>query len=460
MTFDVAIIGAGPAGASAAVAAAERGLSVLLLDENDRVGGQVWRVRYDGSGEPDGAAMRQAVSEARIDYRPGTRVWHLDRNERGFTIAYLDATAANTTAARALILAHGASERVLPVPGWTLPGVVGLAGATALIKGQGVAPGHAAVVAGSGPLLYAAAVALLDHGTHVAAIVDTAGLSDWIAAFPALARRPRLFAKGAAWMARVGRARIPIFRSHAVVRIDGGLQAASATIAPVDRAHRINSQQQRTIDCDCVLLGNGLLPVIEPAVLLGAATRFDDATGAWQIDTDTTGRTSIAGLFAVGDGASIEGADAAIWRGRIAAAAISQDDGAIATMQIKRNRAARLGLRMATLAHTQTNAAENATPDTIVCRCEGVTRAMIDDAVIQGNMGLGAVKGATRAGMGPCSGRYCSNAIAHLVAAASNSAVADLVPGIVRPPLRPVPLAALVAGFDYADLPPMKPSPL
>ncbi len=460
MTFDVAIIGAGPAGASAAIEAARRGLSVLLLDENDRGGGQVWRPRYDGTGEADGNALRQAVAEADVEYRPGTRVWNLDRDSGGFTIAFQDANMATTGTARTLVLAHGAIERVLPVPGWTLPGVVGLAGATALMKGEGVAPGDAVVVAGGGPLLYAAAVALLELGASVEAIVDSAGLGDWLAAVPALAARPKLFAKGAGWLGRVQRAGVPVFRRKAVVRIDGPTRVKSATIASVDRSHLVYGARRRTIACDSVLLGHGLSPVIEPARLLGAKACFDDSTGSWRIETDNVGRTSVAGLFAVGDGASIEGADAAVWRGRIAAAAIAGDKGALAWMMIARRGAAQLGLRMATMAHVRASAADTATPDTVICRCEGVTRAMIADSVVTGNAGLGAVKAATRAGMGPCGGRFCASNVAHVIAAAGGFAVADLAPGIARPPLRPVPLATLVAGFDYAALPPMKPSPL
>ena len=160
MAVDVAIVGAGPAGASAAIEAARLGLDVAIIDENCDAGGQVWRAASPAilaaprSPERErGDRLRAALAASRVDARFATRVWHLEREGDGFRLALAGTRDATTLEARTLILATGAQERVFPVPGWTTPGVIGLAAATALMKEQGVLPGRRVVVAGAGPLL-------------------------------------------------------------------------------------------------------------------------------------------------------------------------------------------------------------------------------------------------------------------------------------------------------------------
>lgn len=465
MNVEVAILGAGPAGAEAALMLAAAGVDVALIDENAAAGGQVWRRRFDGGGETgEGAELRARLAASTVRTMFDTRVWHLEPADRGFALDLIEDGAARRLTSVALILATGARERVVPCPGWTLPGVIGLAGATALLKGQGVAPGSATLVAGSGPLLYALAAMLLDRGVVVPAVVDLSRRGDWLHASAGMAARPALLAIGARWMARIARAGVPMLFGHAVRSFAGEDRVRRVTIGPVDRSHRPTAGRERTFAIDSACLGHGLVPSIEAAALLGATLRFSARDDTWQLAADADGGTNVPGLFVAGDGVGIAGAAAASLSGRLAAQAalrtLRPNGAATRPLRRRRDDAARFGRATAALSTPRLGAYATLAPDTIACRCESVTVAAIDRAIAEGATTSGALKGATRAGMGPCGGRMCSETLAARLAIGRGCALGDVAPGVARSPLRPVPLAAVSTGFDYAELPPLAPSPL
>jgi len=172
MKFDILIIGAGPAGLNAARTAAEAGANVGVIDDNALPGGQIWR---QGPGHratgPARAVLDALAARTNVTLLSGTRIVQAlperqllaQSPERALTLAY-----------GKLIVASGARERFLPYPGWTLPGVTGAGGLQALIKGGMPVRGERIVVAGSGPLLWAAAVTARQHGATIAAIVEHA----------------------------------------------------------------------------------------------------------------------------------------------------------------------------------------------------------------------------------------------------------------------------------------------
>jgi hypothetical protein len=157
-----------------------------------------------------GDALRAALKASGAEVRTGCRVWGVGGGvlvPAGAAAApfRLDALAPDGRSfhveARALVVCAGTHERIIAFPGWTLPGVMGLAAATILMKAQGVLPGRRVVVAGAGPLLFAVAWKLVKAGADVPAVVDLAGRAEWARALPALAARPDLLARGAAWRA-------------------------------------------------------------------------------------------------------------------------------------------------------------------------------------------------------------------------------------------------------------------
>ncbi|MCA0424863.1 MAG: FAD-dependent oxidoreductase [Proteobacteria bacterium] len=470
---DVIVAGAGPAGTNAALAAAASGLDVVLLDEQDAAGGQVWRKPLDGlNGLPEtaelkaGNALRERLIASNVRFLPGRRIWSVSGQYR---VDVIGADNPEFFEAPHLIAATGAHERVVPFEGWTLPGVIGLAGATTLIKSGGIVPGNRIVVAGSGPLLTAVAAGILKLGGTVAAVVDIAPLGAWLKALPALASVPSLLAQGAVWTLAIGRARVPVYRGHAVVRALGNGRLEQVVIGPVDAAGApVAGSDAFTIDADCLCVGNGLVAGSDITRCLRAGHTYDRLRGGVVPVLDDAGRTSRAGLYACGDGYGIRGAAMAESAGVLAGLAAACDAGAISAEEMQRRAAPhratfaarrRFSDAMAGMMALRPEQVRAIAPETVVCRCEDITRGAIDAAIAAGAKDLNQLKHFTRCGMGPCQARMCGDVVAELLAIGTGDRAA-LGALTMRPPLRPVPLEALLGDFSYSDIPIPEPAPL
>ena len=466
---DVAVLGAGPAGVHAALAAAECGLRVTLVDEAAAAGGQIYRAPAPGFAAtgPEQAAghlLRRQLAGSRVQTLLGCRVWTVSRDP--VRVAVSGAGQVRSLKPRALVVATGATERVIPFPGWTLPGVIGLAGATVLLKSQGVIPAGPVVVAGCGPLLVAVAAGIIKAGGRVACVADLAGRGDWARAMPGLMARPSLLARGVGWLNVIRRAGIPILHRHAVIAAHGTDQVEGVRVYAVDSGGRPTPGTARDLPARCITVGHGLAPRTEILALLGVQLDHHPLKGGWVPSLDRDGRTGMAGVYAAGDGAGIRGAASAALSGRLAGLAAALDLGALDGASHHRmafrvwrklQRADRFGAAMAGLMLPPPALADAMPADTIVCRCEDVTRAELDAAFRAGAASLNQVKTETRCGMGPCQGRICGPAAAAL--AALHPGVARPVrPWTVRPPLRPVPIGDLVGAFDYGEIPAFQPA--
>ena len=432
---DAIVIGAGPAGAACALALAAEGVETLLLDADAAPGGNVWR-KPRGADSGSGAWLRGRVAAAKhlhhragmevLDIRGGKEVWALDAAGRGHVLR-----------ARAVVVATGAVERSVAVPGWELPGVFNLGGLQALAKGQGIVPDGPVLLAGAGPLLYLVANDLRAAGVRLAGIVDSSGLPTFemlkaMWAAPGLAARALGFAFG---LAKAG---VPILRNAALSRIEGNGRVAHARV--------LQGTRERIFDASVVGLGYGLMPNTELVQVAGAALAFDAALGGWHAAVDGAGETSVADLYAIGEARGIRGVEAALCDAPETAAAIVARLGrevsgelqvAVRRAQIRRPlfvRAARAfggWMRVPAIARD---------PDTLVCRCENVRRADLDAALALDLDAPAAIKMATRIGMGLCQGRVC---------AAGAGAALDPAAGPPRArfPVRPCPADAF---FDPA----------
>jgi thioredoxin reductase/bacterioferritin-associated ferredoxin len=468
MIHDLAVLGAGPAGMAAATEAARRGARVLLLDEGPSPGGQVYRAPPPGFGMPrdadrrEGDALREALAASGAGVRTGCRVWGLGGGplvpagtaDAPFRIDALDASGTPFIAsARALVLATGTQERIIAFPGWTLPGVLGLAAATILLKADGMLPGHRVVVAGAGPLLFAVAHKLLRAGAPPVAVVDVADTGEWLAALPALAARPDLLARGMAWRAALLAARVPVLTAHRVAAAEGGDALRRVQVVPMAGG------AARWLDCDALCIGHGLTPATEATRTYRALHDYDAARGGWVPRTDADGRTSVRLLYAAGDGAGVRGAAAAPASGRLAALAALHDLGLLPVHAAARTaparelaRTSRTGSAMARMMALRPALVAAIPPDCVVCRCEGITRAQVEAALDDGARDMNQMKQYTRCGMGPCQGRICGETAAELVALrVGGRARAGFATG--RVPLRPVAMDAVLGDFDYADIP-------
>ncbi|OSP54000.1 FAD-dependent oxidoreductase [Pseudoruegeria sp. SK021] len=468
---DLIVIGAGPAGANAALAAHNAGLKVVLVDEAAQPGGQVWRAPITAKAKQSpvkdidrkmGDALRQQLVSANIHILTDTQVWSADRQPEGFEVGTIGEAGTVFLRAPRLIAAPGAYERILPFPGWTIPGVFGLAAATALLKAEKTLPGRRIIVAGQGPLLIAVAAQAVALGLRPVAIVDAASRADWAKSLAGYARQPRQLARGMRWMAQLTRARVPYYRQHEVSSATGADSLAGVTL------RSLKSGETRTIDVDTLFVGNGLTPADEVFRLLGADQEPCPISGTQRVVCDELGRCSVPGLYAAGDAAGIRGALPALHQGRIAGLAAAHDAGALSGAALSAALAsssraltqlqpfADASCRLMRLSGQRVAAAPD---DTIICRCEDVRAGDIRKAINQGAVDINQLKHFTRLGMGPCQGRICAVNAAEIIRQETGAAVNStrLTP---RGPIRPLETAQLIGEFGYSDIPIPKPAPL
>ncbi|MER6710491.1 NAD(P)/FAD-dependent oxidoreductase [Streptomyces sp. NPDC000877] len=444
MRTDLAVIGAGPAGLAAALAASARGVRVTLVDAAAEAGGQFYRQPAAGlgAGRPEALhhrwrtweRLRDGLAASAVRVLTDHHVWCVERVSGGFTVHALLGPEQEEPAevhARAVLLATGGYEQVLPFPGWTLPGVVTAGGAQAMLKGGLVVPGRRAVVAGSGPLLLPVATGLAAAGVEVAALVESTDPERLAARLTALADK---LPEGTGYAVRLLRHRVPVLTRHTVVRAHGDDRLTGVTVAALDADGRVRPGTGRQLPCDTLAVGHGMLPHTDLADGLGC--RLDGLAVA----VDDEQRTDVPGVWAAGEATGIGGAALALAEGHIAGCSAAArlrgtaPDPAPAAVRARtklRRSAAALDSACAPPAHWP----EQVTDDTVVCRCEEVTAGAVRDALDLGAGDERTVKLLTRAGMGWCQGRMCSTAVAGLAGCPPTPAR--------RPFARPVPLGVL-----------------
>jgi NADPH-dependent 2,4-dienoyl-CoA reductase/sulfur reductase-like enzyme len=446
----VVIVGAGPAGTRAAETLARAGLRPVVVDEAPASGGQIYRRPPPGfARRPEDlygfeAAKARAVHAAfdalkdRIDYRPDTLVWEI-REGKVHTIANADNRRAEV-AYGALILATGAMDRVVPFPGWTLPGVFTLGGAQIALKYQGCGIGSRVVFAGSSPLLYLVAYQYAKAGAAVAAVIDTGPFGAKLQALPDLVAGGATFAKGVYYTAWLRMHGVPIAHGATLLRAEGADGIARLVWRAADGT-------ERTTDCDALGFGFGLKSEAQLADLVGVPFVFDEGQRQFVPQADPAGRTPVPGVYVCGDGAGIRGADAAELAGERAALALLEDRG----LPHDRARAAAIDARLARLARFR-RGLERAFPfpeamaravadDTVLCRCEAVTAGETRRWMRElGAAEMNRVKAFSRVGMGRCQGRVCGPSAAEIVAGECGLPLAQVGRLRGQPPVKPIPL--------------------
>ena len=452
---ELAIVGAGPAGMAAAAAAARRGISTLLFDEQAAPGGQIYRgvtstplQRRELLGDDywHGKGLVDALLRSGAGYAPRSVVWAATRLGDGFELAVSRDGAAHLVRAAHLIIATGAQERPFPIPGWTLPGVMTVGAAQILLKTAGLVPGAGTVVAGSGPLLYLVLAQFAAAGASVDAVLDTTPRGRSLAAWRDgidFAASPYL-AKG---LALLGRAR----DAGRVVRGVDNLGAFGE--GRVEGVRYRADGRTTVLACRSLLLHQGDVPNVNFANAIGCEQRWDDAQACFVPTVDAWGASSVPGVTLAGDGAGIAGARAAEAHGAIAAlnaacalgridAARRDADGAAA--QAERARWLR-GRRFLDVMYRPAPQFRIPVGDTLVCRCEEVTARQVIESVELGCTGPNQLKSFLRCGMGPCQGRFCGLTVTELIAEQRQSTPAEVGYYRLRFPIKPVTLGELAS---------------
>jgi NADPH-dependent 2,4-dienoyl-CoA reductase/sulfur reductase-like enzyme len=445
---EFAIVGAGPAGMAAAALAAELGLETMLIDDQASPGGQIFRAieraaadsplgRDYLAGRPLAAALRASP----VDYRPSTSLWHLDPDGTLY-LAGADGRC-EAVSARRVLLATGAIERPVPIPGWTLPGVMTVGAAQIMLKSADLVPDGRGVLAGQGPLVYLAAAQLARAGAPPAAILETTSWENYGAAVGRLRSRwPgwRPLVKGLGLIAAVRRAGIPIRRG---VR---GLQALGA--AGLERV----AWEGGELAAEHLFLHEGVIPNVQVSLALQLRHEWDERQLCWRPALDPWGQTSLPCVAVAGDGGGILGAEAAFLSGRLAALDAAALLGRIAIAErdrrarpiraaLDRERAMRGFLDR--LYRPPRSVLAPAADEVVACRCEEVTVGQVRRAARLGAQGPNQLKAFTRCGMGPCQGRICGPVVAAVLAGETGKPIAEIGTFRPRAPFKPITVGAL-----------------
>ena len=453
-TTDVAVIGAGPAGLSAAATAADAGLTVAILDNQPEVGGQIYRGiraaddrrrRILGRDYAVGQALLGTLERKRVNHIAGASVWEVTPDRQIF---YSRRGRAAVLRAKHVVLCTGAIERPMPFPGWTLPGVMTAGAGQILLKASGVMPPSPTVLAGSGPLLFLVAMQYLRAGHPLAAIVETtprANLRRALRFLPGIARGNSYLRKGLALLAELKCRRVRHYRGAHGLRALGDARVAAIGFRTGGAEHEIA--------CATLLIHNGVVPNVQITRALGLDHVWEPLQRCWRPRLGEWGETAIEDIAVAGDGGGIAGAEAAVHRGRIAGLNAAQRIGALSAKVAKRHaRRERRRLAGHEAARPFLDALYAPDPallvppdETVVCRCEEVTASAIREQVTLGCLGPNQMKAFVRAGMGPCQGRLCGLSVSEIIAAARNVPIGDVGYYRIRPPICPVTLGEIAA---------------
>ena len=459
---DIIIIGAGPAGLSAAVAAAGYGLDVLALDEQPTLGGQIYRNIESASDHtlailgPDysqGLALIERFRNSTAEYLGNAIVWRIDPNGN---ICFSRQGKSMEINAKHILIATGAMERPVPFAGWTLPGVMGAGAVDANFKSSNMVPQGPVVLAGSGPLLLYTAVHLVSFGVAIAAVLDTTPLCNILPCMPVLPkalRRPDYLLKGLGMMVNLKLAGIRYVRGVTEYQAHGS--------DCLDHVSFKTAGSSGTLDAAVLVVHEGIVPRCDLTRQIGIAHLWDPIQRYWYPKTTTLGRTEMKAIHVAGDGAFVHGGVAAQLKGSFAAMDIAealmalpkQNKNGVAR-RIKQQLYRELAPRpfVDALYKPRPNL-YRLPPDTLVCRCEAVTAGDIQQAIAEGCRDPNEIKAMTRSGMGQCQGRMCGLALAEITTDFLKLEPSDLNSLSIRPPVRNISLSEL-AGLSLLETTP------
>ncbi|MBN9217298.1 MAG: NAD(P)/FAD-dependent oxidoreductase [Mesorhizobium sp.] len=420
----IVVVGTGPAGSRAAQTLYGAGCrNLTVISEAPASGGQIYRRQPVGFERPPSSLYGEDAPKAvrlhgmfdalagKIDYRPNTLVWNIFDG----AVHTHDGASTDRLEFDRLVLSTGAMDRVIPIPGWTLPGVFTLGGSQIALKNQACSIGRAVVFAGTGPLLYLVAYQYAKAGANVVAVLDSASYFDKVRGAAWMARSPKMLLRGLAYRRYLARKRVMLREGVRLRAVEGADN--------VEGIRFTTGGRDEFVQCDAVGLGFGLTPEMQLAEIAGCRTRFDADNRQWVIAHDGQGRAG-NGIYVAGDGSAIGGADVAELAGERAALALLADIGLPASKtrlrQIERASGRLAGFRKGVETSFPFPAAwiDEAPDETILCRCENVSFGEVRAAIARFEpREVNRLKALARPGMGRCQGRVCGPVLAELLSA-------------------------------------------
>lgn len=434
-TVELLVIGAGPAGLSAAIAAARRGVEVVIIDERPR---------------SEGRALEQAARAEGVIILHEAIVWGAHAADEVVAVVSGEEIVFRP---RRLIIATGAYEEAVPFRGWTLPGVMSSGAARTLVRTYRVTPGRRVLIAGNGPLNLKLACELIDDGVEVLAVLESASRPSrrqWRELKPALRNAPDLIAQGLGYLGKLRRARVPVLWNHAVVSASGSGRLERVCYAPWGVGGVPDSAGAVEVAADTLCLGHGFIPSTEIARALGCTHRPQTRHFSY-LATETTcdGATSMPGVFAVGDGTELGGHGVAVAHATLSGIAVARElqRGAgdpLEERQARRSleRAENFETALRSLYRSPPIRGELVPDDVTLCRCEEINFGRVRTEIQAGHDSLARLKRNTRLGMGRCQGRYCAGSATQLLGQVSGASQAAYH-WAPRLPVNPTPAVSL-----------------
>jgi len=459
---DIAVVGGGPAGICAALTASRAGADVVLLDEGQQLGGQFYKqpcksFQFSPGQLPDkrylnGRRLISEVLRGRVRVLENAVVWGAFQPKE---IVASVGDASLSLNPKKLIIATGAFERVVPMPGWTLPGVMTTGALQILLRSYRVVPGKRVIIAGNGPLNFQVAAELLRAQVQVIALIE-ASRPNRVRALPALfttiCKGPDLVRDGLGYLFKLASAKVPILYGHAIVAIEGDNRVQNVRVARLDDRGFPMDNTIKSIGADVVGISNGFWSANEISRALGIHHLADEKTPSILPIRNEDLETNIPGVYVVGDAAAPWGARASLAEGFIAGANAAQKLGLklpktiLVELSYNRRRLAifrQFQQALRTIYQTPELLLQFCDADTIICRCEEVTYGKIRNLAEQG-FTIGNIKRQTRAGMGRCQGRYCSYLIQRILSDIQGTEIDEMSGWALRLPVKPVPISNIL----------------
>lgn len=463
-SFDVLIIGMGPAGLAAAVELSRLGVPIGIVDDNPEPGGQVYRQispefnitndGFMGVKHKKGQHLIHAFNAIRnrCTIYSNAYVWgcfngnslSLIRNNKISLIKY-----------KQLLLCEGAMERPLPFPGWTLPGVMTLGGIQKMVLHERVLPGQRFLLAGCSPLLLPVAANITNAGGEVLAMCDRIAFKRYWKLIPELLKQKELTHEAFSYYLSVLKGRVRVLRPSAVISASGQTRVETVRVAKLDPGGSPVSGTATDFKVDILGVSHGFLPSGRLARLMGCDHVYDPVQRYWRPEVDDHMRTSRENIYIAGDSSGIDGRDAAVIKGRLAALHMASKLDRISSSHMKQqterfrkdySRIQRYATALNRVFSLSPGALDTMDKDTIVCRCEQVSLGDVLDGIQKGYRNINEIK-RTRAGMGMCQGRMCESVVAQIMSR-KGIPVEEIGYLNLRSPLSPIPFSAFE---DYAN---------
>ncbi len=465
---EVLVIGGGPAGLAAAIESEKHGVSTALIDERATLGGQIFKrvgggfkLSSDsvlGKDYRRGAELISAIENSKVNVFTGTQVLTIE----GSTVF----TSHPEFGARAfrfktLIVAPGAYDRPVVFPGWTLPGVMTAGAVQTLVKTQQLSPGKKILFAGSGPLALALSAQLIKLGAPVYKVLESSHapkISELARLAISVSGNWNLAADAIRYRSVLLKKQIPFKYSRIITRAEGSGRVESVTHSRVDEQWRVIPGTEVTEEVDTLCIGYGFFPSHEIFRLLDCSFSYDENQGGFKVKKDEWGQTSVAGVFAVGDGTGVTGSYSAMAQGALAGIRAAHIAGKLSDNALKslaaphlrelRNRN-RFQKALNHMFDVKPGIYELADEATTICRCESVSKSQIAK-VIESTDDVSVVKAYSRAGMGLCQGRNCQRQIAAMINQRHKVPFENIAFATPRFPVKPVEIG-LIADSTIKD---------